>query len=169
MLPSVPTLTLSILPFPYTPSPPPNIFHDLSSFLCLKWTMYIAFICNSHSFIVGGSKLHSKLWFFYLYYLVLCSWTKYEIWWNMKYSAAAASREISIDTSICHLSISYRSLFLSVYLCIVYIYLDVYLHLWYIYQYVYLFLCLFLCNIILHFSISLDLSKSICPYIKCSI
>ena len=83
MLPTVPTLTLSILPFPYTPSPPPNIFHDLSSFLCLKWTMYIAFICNSHSFIVGGSKLHSKLWFFYLYYLVLCSWTKIK---NIRFS-----------------------------------------------------------------------------------
>ena len=27
-------------------------FPDLSSFLCLKCTMYIVFICNSHSFIV---------------------------------------------------------------------------------------------------------------------
>ena len=26
---------------------------DLLSFLCLKCTMYIVFICNSHSFIVG--------------------------------------------------------------------------------------------------------------------
>ena len=52
-LPSVPTLTLSILPFPYTPSPPPYLFHDLSSFLCLKCTMYIVFIWNSHSFILG--------------------------------------------------------------------------------------------------------------------
>jgi len=41
MLPSVPTLTLSILPFPYTPSPTPYHFPYLSSFLCLKCTMYI--------------------------------------------------------------------------------------------------------------------------------
>ena len=45
--------TLSILPFPGTPTPPPYLFPDLSSFLCLKCTMYIVFICNSHSFIVG--------------------------------------------------------------------------------------------------------------------
>ena len=53
MLPCAPTLTLSILPFPYTLSPPPYHFPDLSSFLCLKCTMYIVFICNSQSFIVG--------------------------------------------------------------------------------------------------------------------
>jgi len=28
-------------PFPYTLSPPPYIFPELSSFLCLKCTMYI--------------------------------------------------------------------------------------------------------------------------------
>ena len=53
MLASLLTLTLSILPLPYTPSPPPQHFPDLSSFLYLKCTMYIVFICNSHSFIVG--------------------------------------------------------------------------------------------------------------------
>ena len=53
MVPSAPTLSLSILPLPYTPSPPPYHFPDLSSFLCLKCTMYIVFICNSHLFIVG--------------------------------------------------------------------------------------------------------------------
>ena len=43
------------LPFPYTPSPPPYLFPDLSLFLCLKCTMYIVFVCNSHSFSVGQS------------------------------------------------------------------------------------------------------------------
>ena len=42
-----------VLPFLYTPSPPPYLLPDLLSFLCLKCTMYIVFICNSHSFIVG--------------------------------------------------------------------------------------------------------------------
>jgi len=40
---SAPTLTLSILPFPYTPSPHTYLLPDLSSFLCLKCTMYIVF------------------------------------------------------------------------------------------------------------------------------
>ena len=31
---------------------------------------------------LGGSKLHRKLWFFYLYYLVLCSWIKKLNEWN---------------------------------------------------------------------------------------
>ena len=35
------------------PHLPPYHFPDLSSSLCLKCTMYIVFICNFHSFIVG--------------------------------------------------------------------------------------------------------------------
>ena len=35
------------------PHLPPYHFPDLSSSLCLKCTMYIVFICNSHSLIVG--------------------------------------------------------------------------------------------------------------------
>ena len=34
MFPSVATLPLSTLPFPYTSSPPPYLFLDLSSLLC---------------------------------------------------------------------------------------------------------------------------------------
>ena len=62
--------------------------------LCLKCTLYsvhLSIFYNSYSLIMGqpikttqlwfgGSKLHSKLWFFYLYYFVLCSWIKI---WNM--------------------------------------------------------------------------------------
>ena len=37
-------LRLSILPFPYAPSPPPYLFPDLSSFLCLKCTLFLSAI-----------------------------------------------------------------------------------------------------------------------------
>ena len=84
MLPSVPTLTLSILPLPYTLSPPPYHFPDLSSFLCLKCTIYIVFIFNSYSFIVGqpikttdsgeaGPNYIVNCDFFNFFYLALCS------------------------------------------------------------------------------------------------
>jgi len=49
----VPTLTLSILPFPYTPSPPPYLFPDLSSFVTM-FKMY-----NVHCFYLQFSFVYS--------------------------------------------------------------------------------------------------------------
>ena len=63
------------LPFPYTSSPPPYLFPDLSSLLCLKCKLYFVYpsIYLQFSFAyngptnqnnqlgLGGSKLHSKL------------------------------------------------------------------------------------------------------------
>ena len=75
----------------FTPSP--YLIRDLSSLFCLKCTLYsvqpsiylqFLFAYNgptnqNNQLWLGGSKLHSELWFF-LYYLVLCSWIK--IWMN---------------------------------------------------------------------------------------
>ena len=72
MLPSVTTLQLSTLPFLYTSSPPPYLFPDLSSLLCLKCTLYSVQPCiylqfsfayneptNQNNLLwLGGSKLH---------------------------------------------------------------------------------------------------------------
>ena len=125
MLPSAPTLTLSILPLPYTPSPPPYHFPDLSSFLCLKCSMYIVFICNSHSFIVSNQlkqptlvkRVQStcKLWFFYLYYLVLCSWTN--IWICLFVSCISMNNLfcIFLDPISCFL---YSVMYLAPYFCV---------------------------------------------------
>ena len=78
MLPSVPTLPLNTLPFPYTSLPSPYLFPDFCSMLCLKCTLYTVHpsIYLQFSFAyygstnqnnqlwLGGSELHSKLWFF---------------------------------------------------------------------------------------------------------
>ena len=55
MLPSVPTLPLNTLPFPYTSLPSPYLFPDFCSMLCLKCTLYTVhpFSYNSHSLIMG--------------------------------------------------------------------------------------------------------------------
>jgi len=64
-------------PFLYNFSPPPYLIHDLSSLFCLKYTLYsvhpsiylqFLFAYNgptnqNNQLWLGGSKLHSKLWF----------------------------------------------------------------------------------------------------------
>ena len=74
MLPSITTLPLSSHPFPYTCSPPPYLFPNLSSLFCLKCTLYsvhpiylqFLFAYNGptnkkNQLWLGGSKLHGKL------------------------------------------------------------------------------------------------------------
>ena len=84
---------------------PPFPLYSLTSSLPFTWFIIILmfkmynvhcfYLQYYHSFIVGqpikttyfwlgGSKLYSKLWFFYLYYFVLCSWIK--IWNEMKWT-----------------------------------------------------------------------------------
>ena len=70
-------------PFPLHSLTSSKHFHYLSS-LCLNWTMYIAFICNSHSLIVGGSKLEmSTFWFFKILAFVTIVFIKSKNVWNV--------------------------------------------------------------------------------------
>ena len=86
MLPSVPTLPLSTLPFPYASSPPPYLILDLSSLLYLIYLIYVhPFIYHlQFSLFIFGQPIKTTYsgyagpnyivnCDFYLFYLVLCS------------------------------------------------------------------------------------------------
>ena len=112
MVPSVTTILLSIHPFTYTFSPPPYFIHP-------SINLQFLFANNgptnkNNQLWLGGSKLHSKLWFFYLYYLVLCSWIK--IWsmkggWTCKHQLVPFKRWKK--DLFCHIS---PSLFMNIYI-----------------------------------------------------
>ena len=89
----VTTLSLSTHLFPYTFSYT-YLIHDLSSLFCLKCTLYsvhpsiyleFLFAFNgptnqNNQLRLGGSKLHSKLWFFICIISCFVVEYKYEIW-----------------------------------------------------------------------------------------
>ena len=94
MLPSVTTLPLSTHPFPYT-----YLIHDLSSLFCLKCTLYsvhpsiylqLLFAYNgptnqNNKLWLGGSKLHSKLWFLICIIFIVILYLYYNITYSIQY------------------------------------------------------------------------------------